>query len=757
MPQASPQQHSFVSGELSPLLYGRQDSERYVSGLAECRGFIPLVQGPVTRYPGFVRATTTKFPDRKARLIEFQFSVEQAYILEFGHQYIRFFSEGGFVSNIDRPIEDVTLGATTVVASTSHGFSDGDRVYLSGAGLEVDVAALAEREVIVANATADTFEVHDLFGNPIDTSGFTKVNPSTTGTASAIFELATSLTEDDLPDLRVVQSADVLYIFHPQLQPRKLLRTAEFTWELRTLEFQDGPWGPINTSDTTLELDGTGETVTITASSTAGINGTDGFLDTDVGRLIRWLDSNNEWTWLQITNRVSPLVVEATRYGQQPSSTTATRDWRLGLWSDTTGWPATGTFYEDRLALGGAPTFPMRVDFSRTSDYENFSPSDPDGTVADDHAVGVVMSSGEVNDVRWLAASSKGLLVGTGGGEWLVRASSINEPLTPANISARKSTAHGSAKVPPIQVGNATLFVDRAGRKLREMAYVFELDGYRAPDMSVLSEHLTRPDIATQMVFQRQPYPVVWMVRGDGELVGMTYDRGQGVVAWHSRAVGGELESLAVIPDPTGAYDEVYAIIKRGDYRYVEFMAKPWEEGDDQVDAFYVDGGVVEVSAGGTDTVATLWSLEGETVAAWADGGYAGEFAVENAQITLPAAASVIAVGLPFSSSGLLLPAEAGAADGSAQGKTKQIGKVGFWLQDTADLWYGSDDAHLTRLLTADWGSDYGDPPEAFTGVVRRRFEGDHELLGQILFKVDSPAPVTVLSVMYQLKTQDES
>lgn len=758
MPTASPQQYSFSSGEVSPLLYGRQDSERYAAGLSQCRNFIPLVQGPVTRRPGFVRNTTTKFPDRKAKLVEFQYSVEQAYILEFGHKYIRFFTEGGILSDITKPIDDLTLGTTTTVHSTAHGFSDGDRVYLSGASFEGFVSSLAEREVEVVNATSDTFEILDLHGDDIDTSMFSDDWNSFSGGAAHIFELASEFHEDDLAELRTLQSADVLYLLHPQIQPQKLERTGALTWSLSELGFEDGPWGPINSSATTLSLSSNGSTgITITASSSAGINGSSGFLSTDEGRLIRWLDSNNEWTWYQITNYVSALVVEADRYGEAPSSISATRDWRLGLWSDTTGWPSTGSFYEDRLALGGAPTSPMRVDFSRSSDYENFSPSDPDGTVADDHAVGAVMSSGEINDVRWLAADSKGLLVGTSGGEWLVRASSVNEALTPANISARKSTSYGTSHVPPIQVGNATLFIDRAGRKLRELAYVFEVDGYRAPDLSVLAEHLTRPDIAADMVFQSQPYPVLWLARSDGKLLGLTYARDQDVVAWHLHDTGGEVESLATIPDPTGAYDEVYAVVKRGDLRFVEFMAKPWEEGDDQVDAFYVDAGVTELQGSLVGKIGVLWHLEGEDVAVWADGGYLGEYTVENGAIDLPAIYSVVTVGLPMKSSGLLLPTPHGAADGSAQGKTKIINRVAFWLQDTVDLWYGSDDAHLTRLLFAEWGDPYGDPPDVFTGVTRNRFEGDYDLLGQVLFQVETPAPATVLSVVYQVQTEDDS
>jgi hypothetical protein len=139
--------------------------------------------------------------------------------------------------------------------------------------------------------------------------------------------------------------------------------------------------------------------------------------------------------------------------------------------------------------------FPQRLDGSRTGLYENFSPSTPDGTVANDNAVAFTLNSDDVNAIRWLVGSDKGLLAGTARGEWLVRPSSQAEALSPTNITGKPSTRHGSAEVAPVQSGKSVLFVQRAGKKLRELAYIFEVDGFRAPDMALLSEHIMRPGV----------------------------------------------------------------------------------------------------------------------------------------------------------------------------------------------------------------------------------------------------------------------
>ena len=83
---------SFNTGEVSEEVYGRTDLEKYVGGCKILENFICLAHGPITRTPGKEYIAGTKDSAKKSRVIDFIFSTEQAYMLEFGDYYIRFFN-----------------------------------------------------------------------------------------------------------------------------------------------------------------------------------------------------------------------------------------------------------------------------------------------------------------------------------------------------------------------------------------------------------------------------------------------------------------------------------------------------------------------------------------------------------------------------------------------------------------------------------------------------------------------------------------
>ena len=262
---------------------------------------------------------------------------------------------------------------------------------------------------------------------------------------------------------------------------------------------------------------------------------------------------------------------------------------------------------------------------------------------------------------------------------------------------------------------------------------------------------------------------MAWGFRSDGALLGLTYDRDAGVVAWHRHELGGAseddaipiVESLAVVVDPTETYDELYAVVQRyingGVKRYVEYMAAPWQEGDFQEDAFHIDCGWTTVNSPETDTVTGLWFLEGETVGVYVDGTKHPEVVVTNGAITLTKTGSIITLGYFYNSDGQTMPVEGGSQDGSAQGKLKRIARLGFWLLDTLGLKYGRDANHLTELIARTWGQEYGSMTPLFTGVVRKRFESNHDRLGQVYWRADGPFPATVLALMPQFDVSDDS
>lgn len=765
MPNAALIQNAVNAGELSPLLLGRQDIDKYVRGLFVCKNAIPLTQGGWTRRPGSVYLHQARHHNKACRLFPFQFSITQTYMLEFGENYIRFFTNHGILTQAAQNITGITQAATAVVTySGSDTYANGDRVYISGV---VGMTQVNNREFVVTNVNtgANTFELYDSDGNAVNSTGYGAW--SSGGTVAEIYEVTTTFAEANLAHIRIVQSADTLFVLHPDIPPQTLVRNSALSWTLADITFVDGPYLATNTTSTTLTPSAaTGSGVTLTASATTGINGGQGFLTTDVGRLIR-IREGSVWGYVLITGHTSTTVVTVTVLNTL-TNTNAKATWRLGLWSDTTGFPSCGTFYDDRLFLAGAATAPQRLDGSKTGLYTAFSPSATDGTVAADNAVAFTLNADDVNAIKWLVSAEKGLLAGTSRGEWQIRPSTQNEAITPTNITGKPATRHGSADVAPVSSGKAVLFVQRAARKLREMAYVFEADGFKAPDMTLLAEHITRPAMI-ELAYQEQPQAIVWAVRSDGVLLGFTYERDQDVVAWHRHQLGGFsnsggtagalVESIAAVPAPDATRDELYMVVKRyingGVKRYVEYMSKIWESGDEQEDALHLDCAYTVVNGSPSATVTGLWHLEGESVAPYPDGAKHPAVTVTNGTITLNNTATVVSLGYGFESDGQTMPVEGGSQNGTAQGKVKRIHSVGFWLMDTLGLKYGPSATSLTELLNKQWGDNFGEATPLFTGVVKERFEADYDLLGQVYWRADGPFPATVLAIMPEVKVND--
>lgn len=466
-------QNAVNAGEWSPLLEGRSDLAKYHSSAKKIENLICAKFGGVSRRPGTHFVAEVKTSAKRTRLIPFVFSTVQAYVIEVGHQYVRFYRNNGRVEN--------------------------------------------------PPATA--------------------------------IEVATPYLEAEIFDIHFTQSADTMYLAHSLHAPMKLTRTSDIAWTLTAIDFQDGPYLPEKTDLTITPSAVTGVGITLTASAPV-------FLAGHVGSIWR-LKHGVVWGYAKITAFTSTTVVTATVV-KNFGANTASVAYREGAWSTVRGFPGSVTLFQQRSWWACTANNPDTIWGSQTSEYENMDP----GTALDDESITFTLSSNKVNAIRWIAPS-RALLSGTTGQEWNISGGDPTIPITPANPNARAETTHGSNTVSPIQVHNATLFLQRAGNRLREYTYDFPTDSYSAPDMTLLCEHVTKGGIV-QMDYQQERDSVIWMVRADGTLVGITYERQQDVVAAHRHITGsigdlsdGNFESVAVIPHPTVDEDETWVIVKR--------------------------------------------------------------------------------------------------------------------------------------------------------------------------------------------------
>jgi hypothetical protein len=667
MARVAAQLSNFTAGELSPRLDGRNDLAKYSAGCATVENMVIYPHGAAARRPGTTFIAEVKTSSAKTRLIPFEFSTTQTYILELGNQYMRFYRDNGQI--------------------------------LSG-------------------------------GSP--------------------FEISTPYLTAELFDIKFAQSADVMYITHPNHQTRKLSRTGHTSWTLTAVDFTNGPYLDTNTSTTTITASahtvGTGRTFTASANT---------FASTDVGRLIRFRDGYAKVTGFTSATVVTVEIIKDT------GSTSASTDWSLGAFSDTTGHPSCVSFFEQRLVFAATLSQPQTVFFSKSGDYENMD-ANIGGTVADDDAIIYTIASNQVNAIRFMAAS-RTLIIGTAGGEFTVTGGGDNNAITPTNIMIKKQSNHGAANIDAVAVANATLFVQRAKRKIRELAYNFDVDGYTAPDLTILAEHVTEGGII-EMAYQEEPLAIIWCVRNDGELVALTYQREQQVVAWHRHVFAGAFgsgnavcESVAVIPTEDSEY-ELYMIIKRtingATKRYVEFLNTFDFDESDNTSFNFLDS-QLSYSGSSATTISGLSHLEGQEVSILADGATHPNKTVSSGSITLDRAATKVKIGLGYTSLLKTMRIDAGAQNGTSQAKTKRIYEVTARLYESVGVEIGPDLNNMERVpfRTSSDPMDQGIPP--FTGDKEVEFRGDYDTDGFMIVRQTQPLPLTILSLYPRLVTND--
>jgi hypothetical protein len=512
-----------------------------------------------------------------------------------------------------------------------------------------------------------------------------------------------------------------------------------------------------NTTTTTLNPGQTavGTGVSLVASATTGINGGAGFASTDVGRFVFLHGGYAKITAFTDTTNVTIEILTTL------SASTATENWRLGAFSDTTGHPSTVTFFEQRLVFAGTTEQPQTVFFSKSGDYENMD-ANIGGTIADSDAIIYTIASNQVNAIRFMTAT-RTLIIGTAGGEFSVSGGGSDVAITPTNILIKKQSNHGAANLDALAVGNVTLFMQRARRKMRELAYNFDVDGYIAPDMTILAEHITEGGI-TQMAYQQEPNQIIWLVRGDGELVGFTYQREQQVTAWHRHIFGGAFgsgkavcESVAVIPTDDTEY-EVYVIIKRtingATKRYIEVLNTFDFTNTDNTTFNFLDS-QLDYNGSATTTISGLSHLEGQTVSILADGATHADKVVSSGSITLDRSSTKVKVGLSYTSLLQTMRIDAGARDGTSQSKTKRIYEITIRLFESVGVEVGPDLNNLERIPFRSSANAMNQGITPFTGDKEVEFRGNYETDGFVFVRQTQPLPLTILSLYPRLVTND--
>ena len=831
MPRVSPIITSFNAGELSSQLYGRVDVEKYAAGCRRMENFVPLVHGPARRRPGTYFVAEVKNSSKFVRLIPFEFSITQAYILEFGDQYIRFYKDqgriesGGYAYEISSPYLEADLpglkfaqdadtmyivhpayeprkltrtGHTSWTLSTV-AFNNGP--YLDEQSWNItgnDLIVNGSMEVDSNWASVGTPTVNQRSSEKYSDGGYSRkftVDAASEGIRSDNFSVTSGkcyrLTFKVFTAAK--RMAVKFYRGGALAKQITLVAIPDSAWKEYTIFYRE----TTTASNAYIQFDSdtvTSGTYYIDQVSIYEIDGAvvwfsarkgtsqtmysshDLFSSSHIGsywRIRHPFTANDNLTgsedegWVKVTGYTNAKQVTVDIKAELKDSDD-TPYFSEGAFSSKRGYPAAIALHKECMWLANTIDYPQTLWRSRVGSYEDFSP----GTDAD-NGFSYTLSSEKVNAITWIAPVTH-LIVGTNNGEWTIEPPDANKPLSPTNVEANQQSAYGCSELSPINLRNVVIFMQRLGlpqnygQIARELSYRYDLDGYVARNLTLLAEHITTGGVV-DWAYMSSPFPIVWAVRYDGTLLGMTYEKDQEVYAWHRHPMAGAVESVAVIP---GVYqDELWMVVRRtvggATKRYVEYLtdfdwAGPINEpgysgsGTYRNRPFFVDCGLSYYGSSPVTTISGLDHLIGETVQILADGAVVPDQVVDaDGSITLTTAATVVHVGLGYVAHLEPMDLEAGAAEGTAQGKKKRIHEVGIKLYETVGGWVGPDEDHLDEIITRTTNDPLGEPPPLFTGDFDLAFPAGYDTAGRILLRQDKPLPMTVLCLMPRLNTMD--
>jgi hypothetical protein len=758
MSRARPITTSFNAGELSPLLDGRVDQDKYFSGCKQLSNFVPTVQGPARRRGGTRYVGQVKDSSKRAWLADFVFSVGQAYILEFGHNYLRFWTNRGQLLSGPSPYE---------LASP---YTESDLVTAEG-----------------------TFA------------------------------------------LRTLQSGDVMWIVHAEGKhpPYRLSRFGATNWTLAPEVFVGGPFQDVNTNSAVLvqasAATGTGITITCTTGQAifqAGHVGALFYLEsqnpglippyqTGVGTVIavgnqvrnggsvyealnaytvpsgstlqryvpvhadgdvsdgaiNWRYLHSGYGWVKIT-AVAPGGLSCTadvvsRLPDQVVGST-TRRWAHSHFSNVYGWPTALAFFRERLAYTRGRT----AFLSTVGDFNNFSRKDA-GLVTKETAMVLTLAADKFDNIRWLA-QSRSLLIGSARAEISLQEQTSQTVFAADNAQNVPQTEYGSRLLRPLRVGESILFVERAGHRVRDTRFSFEIDRYKAEDLTVLSEHLfDGSEIAgdteqeqreiVDWCYQQQRDSIVWSVLSDGTLAGLLLNRERGVIAWTPHYIGGPdgetfVEAVQSIPSPDGKTDDLWLIVRRtvngATQRAVEYMTDYRLVKKGAAEAVHVDA-CVTYRGPATTTITGLAHLEGQTVSVCVDGSNHPDRTVTAGQIVLDRPGALVHVGYRFISRMQSMRLEIQGGAGTAQTARKAIAEMWLRLQSTIGGRVGPSFAKMDEIKTLDPRKPVGTPPALYAGDYKVQFPAGFDTDAYVCYEQRMPLPATLVAIVLRVQVND--
>ena len=532
--------------------------------------------------------------------------------------------------------------------------------------------------------------------------------------------VSTPWTSLQIPQVRWCQGNDALYLVHPDVSPRKLVKVGS-GWQLKTFSFLTEndcilqPYHKFCDDDVTLTASAVTGNITLTASR-------DVFLSKHVGRQFKFAEGYVNITSVTDATHASGTVVK--KLDADAEGSLISRIWGEPAFDSDYGYPMTVAFYQSRLVFGGSKSLPNYLWFSQSGDLGNFELGDG----YDAESIEFNLLSDQSNTICALFAG-RHLQVFTTNSEWMVS----GDPLTPTSIQLKRQTQVGSPDnryVPPIGIDGATIFASANGHEVREFLFADIEQAYQATDLSLMSGHLiNEPKDMAYDKNHRQAY----VIMKDGKLCTLTSFRAEDIQSWSEQVTAGAFISVTV------AGGNTYFIVKRGSAYFLERLD----------DSAHTDCAFFLSSESPQTTFSGLSVLEGKTVKIVADGIAVPDEKVENGQIDLDHPAQDLEVGLSFSHQVVPLPPSVGASNGSAPISSARLVKGVFRVVDTASLEIDTGTGlhqELIRPLDT-YTLDHVPDPKTADIVIRSLGWSRSPTMPLWRIEGDSPKPFKLVSV----------
>lgn len=544
----------FSGGEVSPDSYGRFDLKMFYKGARRVENFISYSIGMAKFRTGTSYVSQTRL-GQVARLERFNLIESVSYILEFTDQKLRFHRNGAQVRYAAQNITGITQANPAVLTySGADTYANGDSVYIDGV---VGMTQVNGREFIVANVNvgANTFEL-----SGINSTGYTVY--SSGGTVEEIVEVTTPYLEAEIFQLKVAkETGSIMYITHESYAPRILTYTGATSWALTTHV-------PVRKS-----LANSQNITNITQANPAVVTyaGSDTYSNGDIVRIsdvVGMVQVNgNDYTVANVNTGANTFElsgIDSTGYSAYSSGGFLQEVVSTAAPFLTSGeYPRAVGFYEQRLIYGGSTNAPQTLYFSKPAEPDDFSLGDEvdDGI---EYTIG-----GDVGRINWLRGTER--FLGIGCASDVVQATGgIDGVITPTSISIRPSNAPGCLNIMPIGNGNQIFFMQGNALVLRSFEYDFQRDSYFPVDRNIIADHITKSGIS-QISYQEGRPNILWGVRNDGILVGMTIEETEGVSGWHRHSSDGIFVSVASESRST-EYERLWVCAEREGTHYIEYF-----------------------------------------------------------------------------------------------------------------------------------------------------------------------------------------